>query len=217
MRVSPNNLRLAAWLCGLFTVIVGAKLWIIQVYSTDIPYWDQWDEARLVFQPWLAGHLTWSALFAPHNEHRIFFTRVLDMLEIRLNGQWDPRLQMVINALIHASYACGLAFCLWRLVGKKWEGLICMSLLPFFAFPVGAEDIIHGFQSQMYFIEIFCLVSLYGLLPGNPWSFRWFWGLAAAVMSLFTLASGMLAAIAVVGVILLSRINVVEKEPPIGD
>ena len=84
---------LAAWLVALLLVILGAKLWIIQVYGSPLPYWDQWDEAKLVFKPWLEGHLTWGALFAAHNEHRIVFTRLLDLLELRLNGQWDPELQ----------------------------------------------------------------------------------------------------------------------------
>ena len=100
-----------------------------------MPYWDQWDEARDLFRPWLKGQLTWGMLFAPHNEHRIFFTRVLDLLVIRLNGQWDPLLQMTVNAAIHAAFACGLACCIWIFTGKKNEGLICFLIAPFFAFP----------------------------------------------------------------------------------
>ena len=123
---------LAAWLAALLLVILGAKLWTIQVYGSPLPYWDQWDEAKLVFQPWLEGHLTWGALFAAHNEHRILFTRLLDLLELRLNGQWDPGLQMVVNALLHAGFACGLAFCLWVFLGKRREGLICVSARAFF-------------------------------------------------------------------------------------
>jgi hypothetical protein len=203
MQSSSSHLRLAAWLGAMFAVIFGAKLWIIQVYATDMPYWDQWDEARLLIKPWLSGHLNWSALFAPHNEHRIFFTRVLDLLEIKLNGQWDPRLQMVVNAAIHAGFAVGLAYCLWRFVGRKWEGLICLSLLPFFAFPVGAENVIHGFQSQMYFIEIFTLITICGLGLGTTGSLSWYGGLAAAVMSLFTLGSGLLIVFPVAGLLLL--------------
>ncbi|HAO77927.1 MAG TPA: hypothetical protein DCQ92_02915 [Verrucomicrobia subdivision 3 bacterium] len=109
----------AVWLAALFVAILGAKLRLIQIYATNIPYWDQWDEARMLFKPWLEGHLTWSAWVAPHNEHRIFFTRALDWLEVWLNGQWDPRLQMVVNAFIHAGFAVGLAATIWYFTGKK--------------------------------------------------------------------------------------------------
>jgi len=119
MQPTNSKPRLWPWLAALFLVIVGAKLWLIHAWATPIPYWDQWDEARLWLKPWLDGNWTWSDLFAPHNEHRIFFTRVLDTLVIQLNGQWDPLLQMTINAFIHAGYACGLAFCVWIFLGKK--------------------------------------------------------------------------------------------------
>ena len=162
------NRRLAAWLLALLLVVLGAKLWVIQVYGTAVPYWDQWDEARLLFKPWLEGHLTWNAWFAPHNEHRIFFTRALDLLELWFNRQWDPRLQMVINAFIHTGYACGLAYGLWIFTGRKHEGLICFLLMPFFAFPFAAENTIHGFHSQEYFLSIFAVVTIIGLGFGSP-------------------------------------------------
>ena len=207
MQPTNSKPRLWPWLAALFLVIVGAKLWLIRVWATPIPYWDQWDEARLWLKPWLDGNWTWSELFAPHNEHRIFFTRVLDTLVIQLNGQWDPLLQMTINAFIHAGYACGLAACLWFFAGKKCGGLICFLLAPFFALPFAAENTIHGFQSQMYFLDIFSLAAIVGLgfaAPGTRW---WFLGLAAGILSIFTMASGLLASLAVAGLVVLRMLK----------
>src|SRR5208337_564107 len=132
-RVQRNllKLRLVAWLLALFLTALGAKLWVIQLYGSAVPYWDQWDEARLFFKPWLEGRLTWSAWFAAHNEHRILFTRLLDVLALWLNRQWDPLLQMVVNAFLHAGFACGLAYVLWIFLGRKHAGLICFLLMPF--------------------------------------------------------------------------------------
>jgi hypothetical protein len=201
------NRRLAAWLAALLLVVLGAKLWVIRLYGTPLPYWDQWDEAKLFFKPWLEGQLTWSAWFAPHNEHRIFFTRALDLLVLWLNRQWDPVLQMVVNAGLHAGYAGGLAYALWYFTGRKHEGLICLLLLPFFALPFAAENTLHGFQSQVYFLGIFSLVTIIGLGFGSPGGGAWFCGLAAAVMSLFTMGSGLLASLAVLGLLVLRRLR----------
>ena len=203
----PTNLAtdsfkcFAVWLAALFLVVLGAKLWVIQMYGTALPYWDQWDEARLFFKPWLEGSLTWGAWFAPHNEHRIFFTRLLDLLVLRLNHQWDPLLQMTINAFIHTGYACGLACCLWVFTGRKNGSQICFLLMPFFALPFAAENTIQGFQSQMYFLDLFSLIALVGLGFGSPGGGLWFCGLAAAVMTLFTMGSGVLASLAVIGLL----------------
>jgi len=203
MAPADSKLQLRAWLTALFLVIVGAKLWIIQVYGSPLPFWDQWDEAKQLFKPWLDGTLTWGALIAPHNEHRILFTRLLDLFVLQLNHQWDPLLQMVVNALLHAAYACGLAYCLWTFLGRKRVGLICFLLAPFFALPFAAENTIHGFQSQEYLLNIFSIITIVELGFGSPESGRWFLGLAAACLALFTMASGLLASLAVAGLIVL--------------
>ena len=68
---------------ALALLVVGARWWLIGNYSSDVPWLDQWDaEAQGLYQP---THVAW---FAPHNEHRIFFTRLLALGLLRANGQW---------------------------------------------------------------------------------------------------------------------------------
>ena len=195
------------WLAGFFLIVAGAKFWIISVYGAEVPCWDQWVEARRLFQPWLEGKLTWSDLFRAHNEHRIFFTRALDLMELRLNGQWDPILQMFVNAVIHAAFGCGLGFLFWRFFGRRHAGLIVLSLLPFFVLPFGAENTVHGFQSQMYFLGIFSVAAIAGLGFGQPMGALWFGGLASALMAIVTMGSGLLAAMAVAGLVALRAVK----------
>ncbi|MBE7213072.1 MAG: hypothetical protein INR65_18830, partial [Gluconacetobacter diazotrophicus] len=62
---------------ALFLVVVGTRFWLVERYATPLPYWDQWDGiGALILKPWLEGHLHFAALIVPHNEHRIFLTRV---------------------------------------------------------------------------------------------------------------------------------------------
>jgi hypothetical protein len=188
-----------AWLCALFLVILGAKLWLIQLYGSPLPVWDQWSEADQFFRPWQEGRLTWHDWVAPHNEHRIFFTRLLDVLLIRLNCQWDMLLQMTVNAVLHAGYAVGLAWLLWNFPGRKNMGLVCLLVAPFFALPFAAENTIRGFDSSQYFLIIVSFAALLGLGFAPPGS-RWWWlGLLAAILALFTMAAGLFAALAVAG------------------
>ncbi|HTB86053.1 MAG TPA: hypothetical protein VK742_20575 [Candidatus Sulfotelmatobacter sp.] len=207
MQIAESKRTLAAWLAAFTLIVLGAKVWTIQLWTTNLPYWDQWDEARLLFIPWLEGHLTWHDLFIHHNEHRIFFTRLLDLLEVKINGQWDIYFQTVVNAFIHIAYGCGLVAILWHLAGRKNAGLICFALIPFFALPFSGENTTLGFQSQFYFANIFSVLAILGLGFGRPCGKVWFGGLLAALCALFTMASGFLAAAAIIGLILLRAVR----------
>ena len=205
----PTNLtndsfkHFSVWLAALFLVVLGAKWWVVQLYGSPLPLWDQWYEAATFFRPWKEGQLTWGTFFAAGNEHRILFTRLLDMGVIELNGRWEPLVQMTVNAFLPAAFACGLAGCFWHLLGRKDGWLVCFLLAPFFALPYTAENTIWAINSQVYFLGLFFLPTLAGLGFSRPGNWRWWLGLAAAILGLFTMASGLIAPAAVGGLVAL--------------
>jgi hypothetical protein len=70
----PRQLIETRWLeyLALFLIVVGARLWLVSLYGSSVPFMDQWDdEGATLFKPWLEGTLRLSDLFQPHNEHRI--------------------------------------------------------------------------------------------------------------------------------------------------
>jgi hypothetical protein len=205
---TPDSFKnFAAWLAALFLTALGAQLWIVWLYGSPLPMWDQWYEASDFFKPWVAGHLKWTDFFAAHNEHRIFATRLLDVTLIEINGRWDPLLQMAVNAFIHAAFACGLAFCLWDFLGRIHGWLVCAVLAFFFALPYAGENATWGFNSQDYFVNIFALVAIVGLGFGKVGRWLWWIGLAAAILGLFNMASGLLAPLAVGGLLFLRSLK----------
>ena len=202
---SDSFKQFAPWLAALLLVVLGAHLWVVQLYGSPLPMWDQWYEADHFYRPWLAGHATWRDFVAPFNEHRILFTRLLDLTLIKLNGRWEPMLQMTVNAFLHAAFAGALAFCLWDFLGRKNGWLVCFLLAPFFALPYAAENAIWPMNSQLYFVNLFGLATLAGLGFGKPGGWRWWLGLAAAFAGLFSMASGLLAP-ATVGALMILRV-----------
>ncbi|HUB87721.1 MAG TPA: hypothetical protein VMB22_07490, partial [Verrucomicrobiae bacterium] len=80
-------------------------------------------------------------------------------------------------------------------------------LMPFFALPYAGENTIWAFNSQAYFLAIFSVPTLAGLGFGKPGGWSWWVGLAAAVMGLFTMASGVLTPVAVAGLAILRTIK----------
>ncbi len=206
------------WLIALFITAFGAQLWVVWLYGSPIPIWDQWYQADLIFRPCLEGNLHLQNFFAADSNHRIVVTHLFDMAVIWLNGRWDPLLQMTINAFIHATFACGLVFCLWKFFGQVRGWLICFLLMPFFALPYGGENAIWGINSLWYFVNIFALTTIVGLGFSKIGSWKWWLGIVGAILSLLTMASGLLAPLAVGGLILLRAIKNrrVEKENWIG-
>ncbi len=190
---------------ALFLLVVGARWWLIGRYGVDVPWLDQWDaEAQGLYQPWHAGTLTIHDWFAPHNEHRIFFTRVLAMGLLWFNRQWDPRLQMTVNAGLYALIAAALFLVLQRGRTPAFQLFCWMLLAALGSVPYAATNTLLGFQSQFYFLAGFSLLAIFSLGNSRPGSLSWTAGLIGGCAALVSMASGYAAALAVLGVLLCS-------------
>ena len=188
---------------SLFLVGLGAKLWLIHRSGTPLPIWDEWDEARVVYLPYFEGRLSLADLFTAHCEHRIVFTRIYSLGLLLLNRQWDGQLQMVVNAIIHCATLAGLGWLMSQWLEKRYWILLWLPLCLALALPFGWENSLAGFQSQFYFLVVFSLLTLWLLGLHAPKSARWWCGATAAVMALFTVASGFLAAAAIFALVVL--------------
>lgn len=202
-QANGSSKRFAWWLLAFVLTVLGAHLWLVWLYGSALPFWDQWGEARSFFKPWMEGHLTWADVAANDGDHRIIPTHLLDLALIWLNGRWDPLLQMTVNAFLHAAYAGGLAFCLWHFGGRQHGWLVCGLLLPFFTLPYAGENAIWGVNSLWYFINIFGLAAVVGLGFFRAGRWPWWLGLAAALLGLLTMSLGPVAPMAIGGLAIL--------------
>ena len=169
----PHPARAFLPLLAVFLVVLGARLWLIQTYGNATPYWDQWDaEAATVLKPWREGWITPGHFWAPHAEHRIVFTRLETIGLTWLNGQWDPGVEMVVNAALAAAVAAALAVFLRRALppGGGWTLAVFALVAALFASPFAWENILAGFQGQFYFLLGFTLAALAGLGLARPGS-----------------------------------------------
>lgn len=196
-QVMSSNVIPALMFSAFVTILFGIKLWVIGTYGNATPYWDQWDaEAANLYNPFFEGTLGWVDLLAPHNEHRIFTTRLLSLALLIVNGIWNPLLQMVVNAILHIlAISLGIAM-LTRVIGRRHlPSLLAFSLL-LFGVPYGWENTLAGFQSQFYFVLLFSIACLWLTVTKPPLSVGWWGGVACAIFAFFSLASGIFAAAA---------------------
>lgn len=203
MTSTPTNLPgdgAARWRrsVALFLVVVGARFWLIAHYAAPLPYWDQWDGiGAALLKPWIEGRLDLTLLFAAHNEHRIVLTRLLSLGVFAANGQWDGALEMAVNALGCGVGAAALANALATAAHGASARLIFLATGVCWSLPFGWENTLGGFQSQNYFLIFFSLLAIWGMTPCAAGSARWLLGVAGLALAGLSMATGFLAALAV--------------------
>ena len=204
----PVAARHIALLAALFLIVVWGKLLLFEHYPMPVPYWDQWDgEAAGLYIPFANGALTWQQMFTLHNEHRIFFTRVLALVLVAINGQWDPMLQIVVNAYFHALAAVVFATSFWLAAGRRWLPLIALTVGLVIAAPFGLENSFVGLQSGFYFMILFSALATWLVGMHRPGTFPWYCGWLCAFAALVCLGSGVLTAAPIGAVIVLRLFN----------
>jgi hypothetical protein len=175
-------------------MLFGIKLWLIHSYGNATPFWDQWDaEAEYLYKPFLAGTLSLADLFSPHNEHRIFTTRLLALAELSLNGVWNPLLQMVANAGLHIIALLFFIVLLVRVIGRNHLPALLGFALILFGIPYAYDNTLAGFQSQFYFVLLFSIACLWFTITRNPLTAYWWGGVACGMLAFLSLASGIFA------------------------
>jgi len=181
--------RPAMWLALLFLLTVSAKLLLLHVYPARVPYRDQWDVEPAIYISFNEGCLSWHQMASFHNEHRVLFTRVLALGLLIANGQWDPQLQQVVNAGLHALTAVVLAIIFWRASDRRRINLVVVFCAVIFTLPFSWENTLAGFQSSFYFLLLFVVLSL-GLIVKPVGSGAWFLGWLCLLSSFFPTAGG---------------------------
>lgn len=193
-------------LLALFGLILAARAFYVSIYAEDLPYWDQWDaEADRLLRPWMEGNWHLANLFEPHAEHRIALTRLISLALFTANDhQWDNLVEAYANTML---YAAVYALLYWLLSRDNldrrslWANLL--AVLTISVLPFSWENVVVGFQSQFYCMALgaLALVALviYRRLSRTNLAFLCMLG----VMSLFTMAAGMLGCVAAAGAMLL--------------
>ncbi|HZQ48647.1 MAG TPA: hypothetical protein VFC07_16635, partial [Verrucomicrobiae bacterium] len=132
-------------------------------------------------------------------------TRAAELLLLKLNGQWDSRLELLCNATFYCAATAGLGWMLATWLGRRSWPLIWVIFALDLALPFAWENTLWAFQNQFYFLIVFSLLTMGLLGLSRPLS-RWWWlGTVAGIGAFFSMATGFVAA-AVAGAMSLSRV-----------
>lgn len=199
--IEVPSTRRSEWLVPLtcFAVVLGMQLWLVAAAGTDVPFYDQWDlEGRWLYPGWMDGSVGLTDLVRAHNEHRIVWTHILNIGLFEANGRrWDPLVQMVANAVLHAGCAALLGWLVNGVARYRWVLVAAVIVL---SVPLaGWHNALWGFQSQFYFLEMFVLLACIALTKPAGNSLRMGFGLLALGAACWAMGAGSLLPLALLG------------------
>jgi len=194
----------------VFFAVVAAQLWFVAVAGTDVPWGDAWDvEGRGLYPAWREGTWTAGDFFRAHNEHRIFWTKALDVALFEVNGQWDPLVQLCVGAGLRALAAAALAAMMVQASGVRgWgAGAVAAGVASAFLPHLAWHNALWGFQSQVYFSLGFSLAALGWLGTAGVAGWRRWAGLAAGAAGLLAMGGAALVPVALIGLVALRALE----------
>jgi len=187
-------------------VIATAHSFYISLFGADIPFWDQWSQLHEELVPWWQGAPSLQFLFTAHNEHRIFFTRLISMALIAMNqGHWSNLVEAYVNSLICAGALASLFVLSAREIQSvPMQLLLLACVIGMGCLPYDWENTLVGFQNQFYFMLGSAAILMAVAAYATDTNTRLLWMLTLGIASLFTMASGLMAPLAA-AVLLLTR------------
>jgi len=180
-----------ALLLGALLAIVGARWQFVYAHGSDVPFNDHWDgEGMLFLRPFWAGEPVLRGLWIPHNEHRIVGTRLLALGLATLDGMWNARGQMLVNAGLAATGLLLWPWALRRSLPPWGRVAACGAAVALGALPFSWDNTLWGFQSQFYLLVLLGGFHLTATWREDRLGPVWWLGLGAGLAALFTAASG---------------------------
>lgn len=143
-----------------FILLIKIRAHAIACYGVELPFWDQWDgEVLRLYYTFLDGNLGIKDFFLPANEHRIFYTRVLNLLVFIYN---DNTLSCLDVMYVQNWVMCfSISILIFLINLDKFRWLPSMFLFVVYSLPMCWENQFWGNQSQFYFLILFLILGLW--------------------------------------------------------
>jgi len=191
------------WMLWSAALVVGVSLSAYGIVKSValwrvLPIADGWASVSF-YQYWLEGRSGLEALIMPHNEHRIFVTRLANLLDfIVFDGV--PKLSFGLLLLGHIMLGVVLGALLSCGATRRMQLLASVIGIAFFVSPLQIENLGNFFQIQWFASALLAVGTFYPLAIMSRYSFgvRWLLlGMAmfCNVLGLFTSANGLVVVV----------------------
>jgi hypothetical protein len=177
----------------LSTIPAIVILALIFRYGVNVPYYDQWDCEGKLFKSFWEHQLTWRDFWEQHNEHRMFFPKMI-YLALAYATRWNVIAELIVTWLC----VCIVSFSVYRMYRSADGPVSAGKMIPFIAAniliftPACAEAWLWG-VSVANLMPMACIIGAMAIACSNLHA-NLRWGLCAvlAIVATFSTASGLL-------------------------
>ncbi|MBI2327747.1 hypothetical protein HYU92_05520 [Candidatus Curtissbacteria bacterium] len=127
-------------------------------YSVDLPSWVEWYDVYL-FEKMFSHTLTLPDLWAQHNEHRLFFPRIVTLALGQFTG-WNLKYEIAFNVILGIGIFASLVYSLKREIKnfKKFSLYLIIPAISFLVFSLNQfENWLWGMQ-KLVFMNVLAVV-----------------------------------------------------------
>lgn len=193
MDMKIGRCAVAKWVIIIALMVTPAviSLLFIRAYGVNVCFWDQWDFIPLL-DKMFSGQLSFTDLYAQHNEHRIFFPRLI-MLLLGLITHYNNVAEMYFSWFLLCLINCLLLRIYTRSFGVTQGALAKFIPVVWLIFSLRQwENLLWGFEIAWFMVVLFLLLSLYLLGTSRSVGWRFALSVASAVVCSFSSAQGLL-------------------------
>ncbi len=209
---SSRALVAGAWRITGFLLTVAAcalpiaLFLLLQRYAVNVPVWDEWAVALLVIKSHLHT-LTFSDLWAQHNEHRMLIAYLI-MLGLAKFGGWNITREILFSLFLVVCSQVVLAVMLRKQLSGAWLAFtLLLTSLSLYA-PVQAENWLWGFQIAWFLTGFFVIILAWLLVTHRAKGWAFWCALAIAIMASFTMSAGLLLWVVGFAVLYVDRLEI---------
>ncbi|MGF1569873.1 MAG: hypothetical protein ACFCVD_17685 [Nodosilinea sp.] len=185
---------------------IALTVWFVVNFGVNVPHWDQWALVSF-FAKIQAGQATFVDFFAQHNEHRMFFPRIIFAILAFVSG-WNNKVEMFFSlGLVIMTFGV-----IYRMALKTRSNVVLFHLVTIlsaaFLFSLSQlENWLWGFQIAWFLINLCVVLAIasFALLEDQEFSTRAFLAGLACFVASFSSAHGLVSWLVVLPLIVMEK------------
>jgi len=176
----------------IFLLILPAILGAIyvKIFGVNVVFWDQWELVPLI-EKLYRGNLTFDDFFAQHNEHRIFFPKII-MLILAHITHYNNIAEMYFSWIITLLILVLIFIMYTQNFGVSGSSLLKFIPISWLIFNFRQfENILWGWQIQIYLCVFGFIFSIYMLEKSEKIDCKFLLAIFGGILSSFSFVNGL--------------------------